>query len=549
MKTDLQHKLSQALLRGNPVSSPLSGNAHVNPVSEMPMILTLEQLQPNPDNPRQGRNPRYEEIKSSIRARGLDSVPKVTKAPGSEIYIFSDGGNTRYQILSELWQETQDERFFRIHVLFKPWPGRLQCLIGHLAENEVRGELTFLEKAKGICVARSLYEESLGKKLSLRAFAQRMTADGLPVSISHISKMEDTVSVLLPYMPRLLENGMGRPQIEQLLSVRSTLKRVADSLLFQHNDPNPVHDFLGCFERTCTEIDNHDVFDYDVFLDELIGRLLRECSVDGVDYERWVFELKVNKGRRSTKPEWPVPVDSEDETTTAHSESGHTGITSGFSAEDVLTEPLSSDSGQETSVSPVVEKKKSRPVVEIQTDLYGGAPVLSGDTDEAGIDPDVAGVMSVPDNAVCTTPAEVPVAGYSAATLTCQDLWPVASHLDDIEHLQTQIYRTLFELGNELDISPEFMAASGVHSPGFTILSETSALGRVMTVFSAENGAHDGIPGALRTLLTGGNQSGMPPVLNDVQFMTWMKLMYLLRCLYARQRDVDPDVNDEEEWE
>ncbi len=163
MKTDLQHKLGQALLRGNPVSSPLSDNAHVNPVSEMPMILTLEQLQPNPDNPRQGRNPRYEEIKSSIRARGLDSVPKVTKAPGSEFYIFSDGGNTRYQILSELWQETQDERFFRLHVLFKPRPGRLQCLIGHLAENEVRGELTFLEKAQGICVARSLYEETLGK--------------------------------------------------------------------------------------------------------------------------------------------------------------------------------------------------------------------------------------------------------------------------------------------------------------------------------------------------------------------------------------------------
>lgn len=42
-------------------------------------------------------------------------------------------------------------------------PGRLQCLIGHLAENEVRGELTFLEKAQGICVARSLYEETLGK--------------------------------------------------------------------------------------------------------------------------------------------------------------------------------------------------------------------------------------------------------------------------------------------------------------------------------------------------------------------------------------------------
>lgn len=549
MKTDLQHKLSQALLKGNPVSSLSSEQKAPVFVSEIPMVLTLEQLRPNPDNPRRRRNPRYEEIKSSIRARGLASVPIVTKEPDSSVYIFSDGGNTRYQILSELWQETQDERFFRLHVLFKPWVGRLECLIGHLTENEVRGELTFLEKAQGICVARSLYEKAQGNKLSLRAFAQRMTADGLPVSISHISKMEDTVSVLLPYMPRLLEDGLGRPQIEQLLSVRSTLKRVADSFLFQHDGPDPLHDFLGCFERTCTEIDNHDVFDYDVFLDELIGRLLRECSVAGVDYERWVFELKVNKGRRSAKPERPVPVDSEDETTITHSESGHTGITSGFPAEDLLTGPLSSDSGQETSVSPVVEKKKSRPVVEIQTDLYGGAPVLSGDTDEADIDPDVVGVMFVPDNAESTTPAEAQVFGYSAATLTCQDLWPVASHLDDIEHLQTQIYRTLFELGNELDLSSVFMAASGVHSPGFTILSETSALGRVMTVFSEPNGSHDGIPDALRILLTGGNQSGMPPVLNDTQFITWMKLMYLLRCLYAKQREIAPDVNDEEEWE
>ncbi|MDM3729971.1 hypothetical protein O9375_18250, partial [Proteus mirabilis] len=38
-------------------------------------------------------------------------------------------------------------------------------------------------------------------------------------------------------------------------------------------------------------------------------------------------------------------------------------------------------------------------------------------------------------------------------------------------------------------------------------------------------------------------------VLNETQSLTWMNLMYLLRCLYAKQRDVDPDVNDEEEGE
>ena len=107
----------------------------------------------------------------------------------------------------------------------------------------------------------------------------------------------------------------------------------------------------------------------------------------------------------------------------------------------------------------------------------------------------------------------------------------------------------MFELGNELDLSSAFMAASGVHSPGFITLSAHSVLGRVMTVFSEPDESHDDIPDALRALLTGGYQPGMSPVLNDTQFMTWMKLMYLLRCLYAKQRDVDPDVNDEEEWE
>ncbi|CDH07579.1 hypothetical protein XBO1_380002 [Xenorhabdus bovienii str. oregonense] len=51
------------------------------PVSEMPMVLTLDQLRPNPDNPRTSRNPRYDDIKASIKAHGLDTVPRVTRDP------------------------------------------------------------------------------------------------------------------------------------------------------------------------------------------------------------------------------------------------------------------------------------------------------------------------------------------------------------------------------------------------------------------------------------------------------------------------------------
>jgi ParB family protein of integrating conjugative element (PFGI_1 class) len=91
------------LQRGKSPAQTAETPAVALPVSEMAMVLTLDQLRPNPDNPRKGRNPRFEEIKASVRARGLDSIPKVTRDPdGEEVYIFSDGGNTRYQILCEL---------------------------------------------------------------------------------------------------------------------------------------------------------------------------------------------------------------------------------------------------------------------------------------------------------------------------------------------------------------------------------------------------------------------------------------------------------------
>ncbi|MCJ2999294.1 chromosome partitioning protein ParB [Escherichia coli] len=545
MKTDLQHKLGQALLRGNPVSSPLSDNAHVNPVSEMPMILTLEQLQPNPDNPRQGRNPRYEEIKSSIRARGLDSVPKVTKAPGSEFYIFSDGGNTRYQILSELWQETQDERFFRIHVLFKPWPGRLQCLIGHLAENEIRGELTFLEKAKGISVLRSLYEEEQGNKLSLRAFARCMTADGLPVSISHISKMEDTVSVLLPYMPRLLEDGLGRHQIEALLSLRSTLKKI--TLLFsEHPSEHPdAEQLVGCFNDTCRYIDEQNYFVLEDFIDELIGQLLRECPLSGFDYDRWLFELKVNKGKLLSQPETSSEINSSSEM------DGDQESKDAFSS--LLTETIPENKDNKLSEKPSDNTDESdplfvpepvNPIIEIQDDLYGGEPIFSGDIPVCGshTENDILDEGGNDSGISVVSPVDI----ITPAPLSCAGIWPMVAGMEDIEHLQVQAYRTLFELSRELNLDSDFMASSGVNSPGFMTTSESSVLSLVMRIFTEESAHSDTVSSALKQLLTGGPQADNIPVLDDAHFMLWMKLMYILRCLFSLQRTIGPDITDDD---
>ena len=62
------------------------------------------------------------------------------------------------------------------------------ALTGHLAENELRGGLTFIERALGIEKAREFYEQENRQALSQSELARRLTADGYPVPQSHISR-------------------------------------------------------------------------------------------------------------------------------------------------------------------------------------------------------------------------------------------------------------------------------------------------------------------------------------------------------------------------
>ncbi|MDR1968435.1 MAG: hypothetical protein LBQ32_07055 [Burkholderiaceae bacterium] len=56
------------------------------PIGGTPIIVTLEQLRSYDHDPRVGRNPAYEDIKESIRERGLDTPPAITRWPGEAHY-------------------------------------------------------------------------------------------------------------------------------------------------------------------------------------------------------------------------------------------------------------------------------------------------------------------------------------------------------------------------------------------------------------------------------------------------------------------------------
>lgn len=198
------------------------------------ITVTLDKLRPYEHNPRKTRNPNFEMIKESIRRRGLDHKPNVTRRPGEDFYIIADGGNTRIQALKELFTETQDPRFWSISCEYKPWQGdsadsveaELNILIGHLIENDTRADLSFIEKALGILQAKEYYEKKLEKSLSARELSTKLEKDGYIIHQTLISKMERCVAYLYPHIPDVLFRGLGHTQIDKLLAIRNNADEV-----------------------------------------------------------------------------------------------------------------------------------------------------------------------------------------------------------------------------------------------------------------------------------------------------------------------------------
>lgn len=271
-----------------------------DPIADTPMVVTLDQLRPYEHNPRATQNPKYAELKESIRVRGLDQSPPITRRPGADTYIIRNGGNTRLAILNELYRETSDEKYFRIHCLFRPWDqvrGEIIALTGHLAENDLHGQLMFIERAIGIDTAKTLYEQEEGTKLSLRELSRKLTDDGYPISHAHISRMQDTIRYLLPAIPGLLYSGLGVDRVMKLLALRKTAQQSWERH-YQEQDQNL--DFSTLYQDVLAQFEGDaEEFLFSRFQDELIHHLQKPLNLS---YERVLLDITQNQDqlRRST---------------------------------------------------------------------------------------------------------------------------------------------------------------------------------------------------------------------------------------------------------
>ncbi|MCW3660277.1 ParB family protein [Pseudomonas aeruginosa] len=291
--------LAAGFERSGPSASALS-----DPIADTPMVVTLDQLRPYDHDPRKKRNSAYAEIKASIRERGLDAAPAITRRPGEDHYIIRNGGNTRLAILRELWSETKDEQFFRISCLFRPWPsrGEVVMLTGHLAENELRGGLTFIERALGVEKAREFYEHESSAAVSQTELARRLAADGFPVQQSHISRMSDAVRYLLPAIPTVLYGGLGRHQVERLSVMRKACMFAWERYT---KGRSLVQDFDEFFQEVLSQFDTQgDEFAPQRVQDELIGQM---AELFGVDYDVLALDMTESESRQRALTSDPTP--------------------------------------------------------------------------------------------------------------------------------------------------------------------------------------------------------------------------------------------------
>ncbi|AWX14696.1 chromosome partitioning protein ParB [Mergibacter septicus] len=269
-------------------------------VSDKPELktVTLLELRSFDNNPRKTKNPKFNEIKESIRARGLDFPPNITKRPNDDFYIIADGGNTRLQALKELYEETQDPKFFSISCLFKPWrannnqiDGELSCLIGHLAENDLRGDLTFIERALAIQQVKSFYEKRDNNSLSQNELAKKLTQDGYSISRSLITKMEQCINLLYPAIPENLMAGMGKPQIEKLLTLYNYAE-IYWNKKTTFNEFKPIWlEILSVFNR------DESVLDLHLLQDELIGKMISELD-NSITYQEIHYEINIDTNHK-----------------------------------------------------------------------------------------------------------------------------------------------------------------------------------------------------------------------------------------------------------
>ncbi|MEX2259433.1 MAG: ParB family protein, partial [Woeseia sp.] len=249
-------------------------------------------------NPRHSPNPEYDRIKASILVHGMDQLLQITRRPAQQDFIVRAGGNTRLQIVKELFAATGEERFGVVECQYLEWQGETDVLLAHLRENDLRGNLTFIDKARAVIDAKGLLAEEHGvDDIAYRELEGILRERGYSVTHAYLSLMSYAASTLLPAMPRALEAGLGKRQVQRIRK----LERASRDIWRDHGVGNDA-EFDDTFGALCRRYDGDDwVFEP---LRQAIEVEIAEAAEADIQSVRMLIDWRLS-GQAAEFPEIP----------------------------------------------------------------------------------------------------------------------------------------------------------------------------------------------------------------------------------------------------
>jgi hypothetical protein len=376
--------------------------------------------------------------------------------------------------------------------------------------------------------------------------------------------MEDAVQYLYPYMPHLLETGLGRPQILQLLAMRSHAETTWQKHCITQEPKQP---FDTVFGDVCSHFDSPEDYSLDMFRDELIGALINALPHPLLNYDRWLLELdpkEQNRRKHLGEPEPALTPELSGEGNTVELapalQQGNIGgptvpEVQGESSSLVLDSALHESTEYADDESQNVQEEETpttqtEPRVETQPDLYGAPSVLSGDIEtvlggehttvnEAPLPG--AHESTAPHNNTETQPAapvaEVPFAEVGLEPVS--SIWAISALQDDIEHLQVITFRLAFELAEVAGCEAEIKAdKADLQAAGYILTAERPSRFTALLLTLAGNNSDGASSSSLNEALIGSENAADWPLLDDVHAVKLMRLIRVLRRLRELQRDL-----------
>ena len=203
------------------------------------LTLTIDQIDFYDKNPRITQNAKYDEVYVSIKAKGLEGSLSVSQRPGNDDpqkFLLFRGGNTRLAVMKALYEETNDSKYFEVNALFHEWISESDTLIGHLTENDSRGDYVFIDRALGVRESKLELEKESADEISDKGLIKLLAEQGYKLSAPDLRRMNYAVDIMNPHCPKLLAAGIGPFQLD---AIKKLNIKAADLCLEINPDKKP----------------------------------------------------------------------------------------------------------------------------------------------------------------------------------------------------------------------------------------------------------------------------------------------------------------------